>query len=57
MPASGRCDSCEVLMINGVRCHETGCPVAWREVKVECFECGSEFERESKHQRVCGDCE
>jgi hypothetical protein len=22
----GTCDSCEVLMINGVRCHETGCP-------------------------------
>lgn len=23
----GRCDSCEACMINGVRCHETGCPV------------------------------
>lgn len=22
----GSCDSCEVMMINGVRCHETGCP-------------------------------
>lgn len=22
----GRCDSCEVAMINGVRCHEHGCP-------------------------------
>ena len=20
------CDSCEALMINGVHCHETGCP-------------------------------
>ncbi|MHB8415616.1 MAG: hypothetical protein ACYDB1_09580 [Acidiferrobacteraceae bacterium] len=23
---TGRCDSCEVCMINGFRCHETGCP-------------------------------
>lgn len=23
---SNRCDSCEVVMINGVRCHEHGCP-------------------------------
>lgn len=22
----GSCDSCQVMMINGVRCHETGCP-------------------------------
>lgn len=22
----GRCDSCEAAMINGVRCHEHGCP-------------------------------
>jgi hypothetical protein len=22
----GRCDSCEVANINGVRCHEYGCP-------------------------------
>lgn len=23
-----RCDSCNVVYINGVRCHETGCPRA-----------------------------
>lgn len=23
---NGPCDSCEVSMINGVRCHEHGCP-------------------------------
>lgn len=23
----GYCDSCQVLRINGIRCHETGCPV------------------------------
>ena len=25
----GSCDSCQALMINGVRCHKTGCPRAW----------------------------
>jgi hypothetical protein len=22
----GRCDSCDLVYINGVRCHEIGCP-------------------------------
>jgi len=44
-----RCDQCEALMINGVFCHETGCPNRdkvydklnreWRAVK-QCPECG-----------------
>lgn len=25
------CDSCEVLTINGVYCHELGCPEAWKD--------------------------
>ena len=25
------CDSCEVLVINNVICHETGCPDAWKD--------------------------
>lgn len=44
-----RCDQCEMLSINGVACHETGCPNSrkvWRNgewVAVrECRECGSE---------------
>jgi ATP-dependent protease ClpP protease subunit len=44
-----RCNQCEALMINGVFCHETGCPNANarydRESKTwvkqyECRECG-----------------
>ena len=46
-----RCDQCEMLSINGVACHETGCPNsrkafrygAWIRI-VECFECGCEVE-------------
>lgn len=56
MAMSGRCESCEVVNVNGVRCHETGCPEAWREHTVSCFECGCEFAPESRHQRVCEDC-
>ena len=42
-----RCDQCEALMINGVFCHETGCPNTnsrfddgvWIKQR-ECFDCG-----------------
>ena len=44
------CDQCEMLSINGVACHETGCPNSrdprydaenetWIKTR-ECFECG-----------------
>jgi hypothetical protein len=48
-----RCDQCEMLSINGVACHETGCPNSgktWMEDRqewvrfVECFYCGCEVE-------------
>ena len=48
-----RCDQCEMLMINGVPCHETGCPNSrktWIAERgewvlfVECRECGAEVE-------------
>ena len=36
------CDQCVALMINGVFCHETGCPNIKR--KIECHDCGCEIE-------------
>src|SRR5947208_3030165 len=42
------CDSCEMLSINGVACHETGCPNS-----------GARYDRESGEwikQRKCFDC-
>jgi len=46
-----RCDSCEMLSINGIACHETGCPNSGKRyafgvwIRVfECFECGFEVE-------------
>jgi hypothetical protein len=42
-----RCDQCQASMINGVFCHETGCPNsrawfidgAWCKTR-KCFDCG-----------------
>lgn len=50
-----RCHSCEVLMINGLRCHETGCPDAWRDATRQCAWCGAEFKPEEKRQQCCDD--
>jgi hypothetical protein len=50
------CASCEALRINGVLCHEAGCPDAWKDYTRECFECGCDFQPSSRHQRTCMDC-
>jgi hypothetical protein len=44
------CQSCEALTINGVLCHEHGCPDAWRDYKRKCAWCGQEFIPENKYQ-------
>ena len=51
------CQSCEALMINGVYCHEIGCPDAWKDYQVECYECGFEFQPEFKGQMICNECQ
>jgi len=40
-------------MINGVLCHETGCPDAWMDYKRECKWCGQEFTPEHRNQECC----
>lgn len=50
------CDGCSPMMINGTLCHETGCPDAWRDYEVECFDCGCDFYPEERGQRVCDGC-
>ena len=48
------CDQCQVLMINGVYCHETGCPNAWKDSVRECKWCGRKFKpRQGPHQDCC----
>jgi hypothetical protein len=53
---SGGCDGCQPANINGVFCHETGCPDAWRDHESECDECGMDFYPKSRGERVCQDC-
>ena len=47
------CHSCEALTINGIYCHEFGCPDAWRDYKRECKWCGQEFVPETEYQDCC----
>ena len=44
-----RCSQCEAMVINGVACHERGCPNETH----ECFECETLI---PKRQRYCEDC-
>ena len=47
------CDSCDCLFINGHKCHEHGCPDAWKDQVRECAECGCEYTPEDKDQVFC----
>ena len=49
------CDSCEVLVINNIICHEIGCPDAWKDETRKCFNCGVSFKPEQPHQKTCSD--
>ena len=48
------CQSCSALMINGVLCHEFGCPDSWIGKSIECENCGCFFIPEEKNQKFCG---
>jgi len=48
------CDLCDVLVINNVICHETGCPNAWKDETRECKWCGRCFRPENRNQEFCG---
>jgi hypothetical protein len=51
----GACPSCEVVVVNGVKTHEHGCPDAWMDVTRECKWCGSDFKPSEKDQILCSD--
>ena len=51
------CNSCNAVYINGILCHEHGCPEAWKDHKRECKWCGQEFIPEAEDQFCCSyDC-
>ena len=47
------CQSCEILYINGEKCHETGCPDAWKDETRSCNWCGQMFVPEDREQNHC----
>jgi hypothetical protein len=53
MTIKEKCHQCEALMINGVYCHETGCPDAWRDSTRECSNCGTSFKPQQEGQFQC----
>lgn len=50
------CDGCSPSMINGIFCHEQGCPDEWRDRKIDCSECGCDFYPLTRYQKVCVEC-
>ena len=47
------CNSCEVLYINGLKCHEHGCPESWKDETRTCKWCGSKFKPDDDRQDCC----
>jgi hypothetical protein len=46
------CDQCEMVSIQGLPCHESGCPNAWQRQTL-CKNCGGLFLPEERGQRCC----
>lgn len=56
-PLTASCDACTPLVINGMLCHERGCPDAWKDETRECKWCGAKFTPDSKYHDTCSlDC-
>ena len=47
------CESCNEISINGINCHEQGCPDAWKGYDLECKWCGCMFQPEIRNQDCC----
>lgn len=52
-PVVVTCSACQIAVINGLVCHEHGCPEAWKDETRQCRWCGSEFYPASKGQGFC----
>ena len=54
-----KCNQCDSLAINGILCHETGCPNSHIDLstgelhQVSCEWCGTEFTPDEKGQQFC----
>ena len=50
-----KCPGCELVLINGVLCHELGCDFCYMFVTRECKWCGSEYWPDNMGQKFCSD--
>jgi len=50
------CSGCQIVVVNGLACHEHGCPEKWRDQLRTCKQCGCDFYPSEKYQYVC-DCD
>lgn len=50
-----KCKSCESTIINGIYCHEKGCPDEWKDLEHTCKWCGSVFIPDDRYQEFCDD--
>ncbi len=50
-----KCPQCDSITINGLYCHEEGCPEAWRDYTLDCLWCGCAFSPSERQQRFCDD--
>jgi len=49
------CNSCEVTYVDGVKCHEHGCPDAWKDNEKECRWCGALFTSIAENRTCCSE--
>ena len=60
-PVTGRfrrrysCSSCQMLRVNVLPCHESGCPDSWIDTTRECRNCECNSVPESQWQHSCDD--
>ena len=50
-----QCESCQMTAIQGIACHEHGCPQAWRDETKGCKWCGTKFQPTQRGQEFCQD--
>ena len=47
------CNQCDCLIVNNIKCHEIGCPNAWKDEIKKCKWCNSNFSPYKKDQEFC----
>jgi YHS domain-containing protein len=46
------CPNCQAVRINGVLCHETGCPTPYIGKTLDCVWCGTKFKAPAEEEPI-----